>query len=79
MKRGIAAPLLLLVPLLLVAACQSRSVEPATEAMDNNMAAKADEMEALANNRADAMAGDMMTNVAVPDGNGAVAANDTAP
>ena len=77
MKRSIAV--LALAPLLLVAACQKQSAEPTTEAMDNNMAAKADEMEAMANNRADAMAGDMMTNAALPTGNDVKAANDTAP
>lgn len=54
-----ALPLLLATPLL--AGCGNEGETTGGAAMDHNMAAKADQMEADANSRANAMAGDMLS------------------
>lgn len=68
-----------LLSVLLMAACQAQRAEPSSEAMDNNMAAKADEMEATADNRAASLANDMMTNAVAPQGNDTMSDNATTP
>lgn len=69
-RRSISPPrpmkIAALVILVALSACSQtgNQTELGGDAMDNNMAAMADQMEATANNRADAMAGGMMDDAA---------------
>lgn len=74
-KRLFAAGALLAATAL-VAGCSAPGGDIGNGAtMDRNMSAKADEMEATANSRANAMAGDMMSNATQPTVNDGMPAN----
>jgi hypothetical protein len=72
--RRYAASAMAIMAIVLATGCHrgEAPLEPTNEMLDNTVATKADSIEAAANNRANAMAGDMINSAAGT-------ANDTAP